>query len=433
MKHKIFKLFFISSTLFLISCEGDKKPLEGKREDFISSLKPIHLARSKVKDIKLPKPIKNNVWEQSGYNESHVTNALSLNKSLSKKWEKSINHGISSGQKMMPNMVANKDRIFSMNTQGEIFSFSKDGILLWQKETSPKDEKSKTLGGGLSCDKNTLIVTTSFGNVLAFKADTGELLWDTALISPIRGAATLSQGKVFVISISNEISVLDIKTGIVLWQQQGITEFSTLLGSASPCVIGDIVIVPYSSGEYCAYDIENGSTLWTDTLTSSLKSDTYSSISHIRSNPIGETDKVFVISHGGKMVANDIKQGSRIWQKEVGGYLDAALAGDFLFMITHEQNLIAIEKTTGATKWQTSLPSLIKDAKNQKKVRFTAPLIANNQIIVTTNIGELLFINAENGTLKTTLKIDEKINTTPMIIDNKLIMLSDDAKISCFG
>ena len=51
---------------------------------------------------------------------------------------------------------------------------------------------------------------------------------------------------------------LDAETGAVDWTHTGIEETAGLIGSASPTVDGDIVIVPYSSGEIFALRAQNG-------------------------------------------------------------------------------------------------------------------------------------------------------------------------------
>ncbi|MBP9752424.1 MAG: PQQ-binding-like beta-propeller repeat protein [Proteobacteria bacterium] len=433
MKYKK-QIILFGSAFLLTSCSDNKTPLKGLREDFLSA-SPNLLANNVLSQkINLSKEIVNDEWSQNSGNEKHHMPVLALDSTLNKKWEKKSGSGSRSGQYMISNIVANKQAVYTMDAYGDVFAHTLDGKLIWSKETAPKGRKDDALGGGVSFLGDVLIITSSFGDVIAVRRTTGEELWKTPVCSPIKTSATIFDDKVFVVTSSNEIFALDIKSGTVLWSHQGLNEASALLGGASPTVFKDKVIVAYTSGEYCAYDINTGAILWNDTLTSALRSDTVTSIAHIKSNPIIDGNMVYVISHGGKMVANDLESGTRQWQKEIGGSLDAALDGNFLFMIDHINNLYAIEKTKGEIAWSASLSDMLPTSLTDRHlVRFNAPLLANSKILISASNGYIMMIDPKTGKLENTVETDKKITTSPIIMGKKLIVFSDDAHLCVFG
>src|SRR3546814_14206991 len=58
---------------------------------------------------------------------------------------------------------------------------------------------------------------------------------------PRRAAPTVAGGRVFVVSIDNQLTALNAETGEKLWSHTGFSEPAGLLGGASPAVEGDIV------------------------------------------------------------------------------------------------------------------------------------------------------------------------------------------------
>src|SRR3546814_4596588 len=107
----------------------------------------------------------------------------------------------------------------------------------------------------------------------------------------MRAAPTVAGWGVFVVSIYNHLTALNAETGEKLWSHTGFSEPAGLLGGASPAVEGDIVVVPYSSGEIFALRVENGRVVWSDNLTAVRRVDALSSLADIRGGPVIEDRK----------------------------------------------------------------------------------------------------------------------------------------------
>ena len=54
--------------------------------------------------------------------------------------------------------------------------------------------------------------------------------------------------------------------GAELWVHRGLPERASLLIGASPALDGDVVVVPYSSGELVALRVASGTGAWSDSL-----------------------------------------------------------------------------------------------------------------------------------------------------------------------
>ena len=82
----------------------------------------------------------------------------------------------------------------------------------------------------------------------------------------LRGAPTLANGSVYVLSQDNQIFAIDQNDGKVQWAQSGTLETQGVFGVAAPAASQGTIVAGFSSGELNAYRYENGRTLWQDAL-----------------------------------------------------------------------------------------------------------------------------------------------------------------------
>ncbi|PIZ34352.1 MAG: hypothetical protein COY39_00525 [Alphaproteobacteria bacterium CG_4_10_14_0_8_um_filter_37_21] len=425
-----FYLLTTSALCLLASCTTQKDPLKGTREDFIASgtLKPCPLLKDKIVMSTYPKSV--NQWPVSDKNLSHLQLDIEAPKASKFLWDTSIGKGLASGLSLMPNMVANSTHVFTMDTSGNISSINqKDGKAAWS--TLPSKQLDNTLAGGLAIENDTLIATSSSGDITGISTTDGKQLWQVNVESPIRIGATTHAGKAYILTVSNELMTIDIATGKILWQHQGINEFSAILGGANPAVSGSTVIAAYSSGEYYALNTSTGDVLWSDTLTAALRSDTVSSITHIVASPVINDNTVYVMSHGGKMVATDIKTGNRNWQQNIGGIKTPLVVGDFIFVVSDLDELICMDKKTGKPKYSVNLRAY-NATDSALKLNFSAPLLVSGEILITTSNGELLYLSRQDGKLLKSYATDQKVQNGPIIVNGNYFLLSNDGTLNAY-
>ncbi len=106
-------------------------------------------------------------------------------------------------------------------------------------------------------DGSKIFVATAYRNVYALDK-AGNILWTKTLDTPARGAPAASNGMVVVVTQDNEVIGLNQSDGEQAWSFAGIAENAGLLSSANPAVSGSTVVVPFSSGEVMALDINTG-------------------------------------------------------------------------------------------------------------------------------------------------------------------------------
>ena len=138
-------------------------------------------------------------------------------------------------------------------------------------------------------------------------------------------------------------TALSADDGSALWTHTGILETAGLLGAVSPAADRTVTVIPYSSGELFALRLENGRPVWNDTLSTVRRAGALSSMADIEGLPVIEGGQVLAIGHGGRMVAIEERTGARQWEQELGGVDSPWAAGDSVFVLTNDSQVVALE------------------------------------------------------------------------------------------
>src|SRR3546814_11228497 len=95
-----------------------------------------------------------------------------------------------------------------MDAAAEVTAFdTASGRQIWRADLTPEDEDDDLFGGGVAIDGDRLYVTTPFALVFCLDATTGEVVWQAPVSSTMRTAPNVSDGRVFVLTIDNELEI----------------------------------------------------------------------------------------------------------------------------------------------------------------------------------------------------------------------------------
>jgi outer membrane protein assembly factor BamB len=320
-----------------------------------------------------------------------------------------------------------------MDSDAEVSARRVDnGAVVWRRDIEPEHEDDGNWGGGVAYDLGKVYVGTGFAQVVALDARTGAELWRTPVSAPMRSAPTAFGGKVYAITKDNQVFALDAELGTVDWTHTGIEETAGLIGSASPAVDGDIVIVPYSSGEIFALRAQNGRQLWSDNLAAIRRADAVSALADIRGRPVLDRGRVYAISHSGRMVAIDLASGRRIWEAEVGGVNQPWIAGRFLYVVTTEGDVVALVAENGLVRWVTPLGRYEDPEDRDDLVSWSGPVLASDRLIVTGSQGVAVALSPYSGEIIGEIDMPDDVSLPPILAGETLYFQTDNARLIAF-
>lgn len=414
--------------------KGPKTPLLGERVPILTyeGGAEVDAALADV-PVTVPSAEVNAVWAQTGGNERKAMGHLALGTALSRAWSSSIAGGSKKVRLAASPVVAN-DTVYAIDTDAVIHAFaSSNGSERWRRSLGVSgDGKDSVFGGGVSFDGGRLYATNGVGDVAALDATTGNVLWKVRPAGPMRGAPTIAGGQIYVITQDNQIYALNAEDGKTVWNESGTLENSGIFGVAAPSVAQGTVVAGFSSGELTAYRYENGRAVWQDALSRTNMSTAVASLSDIDADPVIVDGKVYAIGQGGRMVALDIVTGQRLWELNIGGIATPWVAGDWIFVVTDQAQLLCISRASGKVRWMTQLPQWRKPKKKDKYIAWNGPILAGDRLILTNTRGSLLNVAIADGKIGNGTNIGNDIYLPPVVANNTLYILDAKGHLSAW-
>ena len=440
VKQAIFRIVALTSVVFGVSACGSwwggdvTPPLPGERISVLrheTALQPD--PEMDATEIRLPAPSPTPDWPQNGGYANHAMHHVSAAPNLSEAWTRDIGTGATSGQRLTSTPIIADGRIFVIDAYSDVTAYNaQTGRELWSVELTPDEEDDGHISGGLAYENGRVFAGTGFAQVIAIDATNGQIAWRESVGAPIRSAPTVRGGRVFVVSLDNTLHALAAHDGSLLWTHNGSPETAMLLGGASPAVDDGVVVVPYTSGELVAVKVENGRQLWLESLSSRRRTDSTASMAHIRANPVIDRGRVFAISHSGLMVSIDLRSGMRIWEKNIGGQQSIWLAGDFIYTLTGNEELAAIERETGRVMWVRSLPRWTDPENFEGPIVWTGPLLVSDRLIVASSHGIAVAVSPYSGRILGSEDMPDGVSVSPVVAGNMVYFLADDATLAAY-
>lgn len=405
----------------------DKPPLPGKRISVLSTRRGIEVDAGD-RPIALPRPVNNPEWAQAGGDPSHAMGHLQAGDRLTEVWRADIGEPGGYRDRIFSPPVVAGGRVFTMDADAGVAAFdAKSGNRLWQRDTQAKKDRSVNVGGGIGVAGGVVYVSTGRADVLALAADSGKIIWRQPLGNAARAAPTIADGRLFVPTVDQQLVALAIDDGRKLWAYQGEAVDTFALGLPSPAYADGIVVAGFGAGEVAALRAEGGAVAWTDTLASTGGRNSLVDISTVRAMPVISDGTVYATGLGGLTVAVDLRTGRRLWERDIGSAETPWLAGDWLFVLTDQQELAAVSRTDGAIAWVTPLPRYGREEKKKDPIRWQGPLLVGDRLVLTGSRALAVAISPYTGKVLGRQELPGASSLPAIVAGGTVFIITDDA------
>jgi len=243
------------------------------------------------------------------------------------------------------------------------------------------------------------------------------------------GAPLVFGDRVFSISIDNKLHAMAAVDGSDLWNFTGLQEVAGYVGGNSAAGAADVIVAPFSSGELVQLRVQNGQAAWNDVLSKTGHVTQLSEIDAIAGRPVIDRDMVFAISQSGVLVALRLSTGERAWSKQVGGIQTPWVAGDYLYVITNNAELICLTRKEGKVRWIHQLPAFEKPEDKKDPILWAGPVLVSDRLVVTSSNGYAETISPYDGRLLGRVEIPEGTTIAPVVANGTLYIYTRDADL----
>lgn len=383
--------------------------------------------------VTLPPAVVNADWPEAGGNPTHSMQHLALPDITNRAWSTSVGEGSGRYTKVMSQPLIAGGRVFAMDGGVQFGAYDAgSGNRIWQVDLKPEKLLGNGFGGGPAFWNDRLYVATGYAEVLAVDPADGKVVWRKGLAAPMHGAPTVVDDRIFVVTVDNELNALSTKDGSKLWSHNGIPETAGLLGGASPAANGEVVIVAYTSGELYALQVATGRVLWSDNLASARGPSAVAALADIHGRPVIDRDRVFAVSHSGRMVSIDLRRGDRAWEQEISSSHEPWLAGDYVFVLANDNELVCLTRNDGKIRWVAPLPRYEDEKAKSDPIRWAGPVLGGNRLIALSSTGVAMTISPLDGKPGGSQEMSAGGYLGPVIANNTLYLLTDDAELSAY-
>ena len=402
------------------------KPLPGNRIAVIQANEKIpgELANAD-KPIVLPPARANDGWTQPGGQANNAPGNLALAAAVRQTWTADAGSGSSSSGKLTASPIVYDGRVYTLDAAAKVTAFAvTGGSSIWRADVTPDKEKSeKGYGGGIAADNGRIYAATGFGTVVALDATSGKKLWEKSLGVPIRSSPTAVNERVFVATTEGRFVCLNATDGTEVWSFRGLPEKTSIISNPSPAVDGDLVVVPYPSGEIIALRTSNGQQVWQESLARTRSASAIASMSDA-ARPAMDSGVVYAVGHGGRMIATQQKTGERLWSINVPGTQTPMVAGESVFVVDTTGQLLAITRREGKIQWTTKLAG---------SATWSGPTLAGGMLWVASSKGQLTAVEATTGKVVSTQDLGGPVYIAPVVAQGRMFILTDKAKLIALG
>ena len=94
-----------------------------------------------------------------------------------------------------------------------------------------------------------------------------------------------------------------------------------------------------------------------------------------------DRDRVFAISHSGRMVAIDLRRGDRVWEQEIASSHGPWVAGDYIYVLANDNELVCLTRNEGKVRWVQQLPQYDDPEKRKDPILWAGPVLGGDRLI----------------------------------------------------
>ncbi len=222
-------------------------------------------------------------------------------------------------------------RIYFGNLEGAFFCVDRaTGDQVWKFEL-PDNRRLLGFRSSPAAEDSTVVAGADDGNVYAFQAATGAVLWRVRGAAEVVAPPSIHGRTVFSGNLRGEVTATDLATGTVRWKFETSSPIYGLIA-----LTDRLALFGTLAGTVYALRQQDGSIEW--------KQDVEYPVN---TGILIAGDVAYVASLKRTLFALDMQDGKILWRQEVNGRLKTtpAMAGDRLFVITDERQLLSFRES----------------------------------------------------------------------------------------
>jgi outer membrane protein assembly factor BamB len=152
-------------------------------------------------------------------------------------------------------------------------------------------------------------------------------------------------------------------------------------------------------------------------------------LSDINGSPVIDRDRVYAVSFSGRLVAISLRTGDRLWDQEVSGVQTPWIAGDFLFLLTTDGDVLCLSRRDGRIRWVNSLPRFEDPEDREGPIYWTGPILVSDRLIVVGTNGQAVSISPYSGRLLGQIELPDGVDIPPAVANGTVYVFTNEGDL----
>src|SRR3546814_1669958 len=120
------------------------------------------------------------------------------------------------------------------------------------------------------------------------------------------------------------------------------------------------------------------------------------------------------------MASDELVTGQRLCEINASGISTPWVAGEWLFVVTDDEQLLCIARATGRIRWISQLKHYENAKKKKNPMNWTGPVLAGGRLILVSTEGDLVNVDPSDGSIQS----KQELNGGMSISDRKSTRLT---------
>ena len=132
------------------------------------------------------------------------------------------------------------------------------------------------------------------------------------------------------------------------------------------------------------------------------------------------------------MAAIELSTGQRVWERNFAGTSTPWVAGDFVFAVTLDGEVVCLTRGDGKIRWVERLPRYAKPKKKTGPIEWSGPVLASDRLLLAGSNRQLVTISPYTGKPLSTVKLSAAAYLPPIVANKMVYLLTDDGKLTAY-
>lgn len=304
--------------------------------------------------------------------------------SLSQQWRHQVGSGMGQAYARLQPAIDN-GLIYVASANGLVEALTmEDGNIVWSTNLDTE------ITAAMAVHDNKGYVATANGDVIALNIKDGSEAWRKNIKSEVLAVPVVQGDAIALQTVDGKLHVLEIANGKPRWSYDSNLPNLSLRGTSQPIFHGGSVIAGFASGKVVGLNVKNGMVLWQERIGIPAGRSELERLVDVDGRLLVKDDTLFVAGYQGHVMAIDLRNGKAIWKREASSYHGPLNGLGNIYLVSDDDHILAVDDQSTNDVWVQA------DLEGRQ---LSEPVLFANHIAVTDFEGYIHLIKQLDGTI----------------------------------